>query len=920
MSKSYKETLLIGKTDFEMRGNLPKKEPAMQQDWYENNLYEQILDQNKGNEKFILHDGPPYANGNIHIGHALNKILKDFVVRFNMIDGKYSPFIPGWDTHGLPIETALAKKKVDRKKMTVAEFRKKCAEFALKQVEGQKEQFKRLGILADWENPYITLTPDYEYWQIKVFGEMAKQGLIYKGVKPVYWSPSSETTLAEAEIEYHEKTSPSIYVGFPVVDGKDILENGTRLVIWTTTPWTMPGNLAIATGEDFNYVVVEAKNEKFVLAEELVESLAETFEWETYKVVKTIKGSKLEGVQYEHPLYGRIQPVVIGHHVTLESGTGLVHIAPGHGEDDYIIGKKYGLDVLCPVNGSGVLTEEAGEEFAGMFYEKANKAIGEKLESLGALLSLKFIKHSYPHDWRTRKPIIFRVTPQWFASIKGLKDQMMNEIKEVKWYPKWGETRLGNMVADREDWCISRQRAWGVPLPVFYNEDGSEILEQETIDHVANLFKEHGSDIWFEWDTKDLLPKGYTNPKSPNGNFTKEKDIMDVWFDSGTSHHSALKEQKRKHNVENLPADLYLEGSDQYRGWFNSSLSTGVAMTGKAPYKAVVTHGFALDGKGYKMSKSLGNTVDPLKVCNQYGADVLRLWVSSVDYQSDVRISDDLIKQVSDSYRKIRNTLRFMLSNLQDFDPKKHMVKCKNLSTVDHYMKIRLHELANEVLAAYNEYEFDKVYRLITNYISNELSSFYLDYIKDVIYIDNVNSKARRGIQSVMFHHVMQLAKLLTPIIPHTTEEVYKHIPNFDQKTSIMLEDMPKHKECCDTKNIVKPASEKVLEAREIALKVMEEARADKRIGKSLTADLTLYANKEAKQLLESIDNLHVILMVSGLTIKDYDNAPSTAHGNNNIKAEVKPFEGQTCERCWRMFNELTDEGICPNCSSVVNG
>ncbi|MCY9393441.1 isoleucine--tRNA ligase, partial [Bacillus haynesii] len=656
----YKDTLLMPKTDFPMRGNLPNREPEIQGKWEDMDIYSLVQKRTEGRPMFVLHDGPPYANGDIHMGHALNKVLKDFIVRSRSMSGYHAPYVPGWDTHGLPIETALTKnKKVKRKEMTVAEFRKLCEEYAWQQIEGQKTQFKRLGVRGDWENPYVTLKPEFEAQQIKVFGEMAKKGYIYKGKKPVYWSPSSESALAEAEIEYHDKRSPSIYVAFDVKDGKGVLTNGEKIIIWTTTPWTIPANLGIAVHPELEYSVVAAGGARYVMASALIESVAKAIGFEDHEVVQTVKGKDLEHIVAVHPLYGRDSLVMLGEHVTTDAGTGCVHTAPGHGEDDFIIGQKYGLDVLCPVDEKGHMTSEA-PGFEGLFYDQANKPITEQLEEKGALLKLDFMTHSYPHDWRTKKPTIFRATSQWFASIKDFRDELLDAVKETKWVPEWGETRLYNMIRDRGDWCISRQRAWGVPIPVFYAENGEPIITDETIDHVSELFREHGSNIWFEKEANELLPEGFTHPGSPNGKFTKEQDIMDVWFDSGSSHQAVLEE--RDDLVR--PADLYLEGSDQYRGWFNSSISTAVAVTGKAPYKGVLSHGFALDGEGRKMSKSLGNVVVPAKIMNQFGADILRLWVASVDYQADVRVSDAILKQVAKVYRKIRNTFRFLHGNI----------------------------------------------------------------------------------------------------------------------------------------------------------------------------------------------------------------------------------------------------------------
>lgn len=757
----YKNTLLMPKTEFPMRGNLPKREPAMQEKWAEMNIYETVQEHTKGRPLFVLHDGPPYANGDIHMGHALNKVLKDFIVRYKSMTGFCAPYVPGWDTHGLPIEQALTNKGVKRKEMTVAEFRKLCAEYAYEQVERQREQFKRLGVRADWDNPYITLEPAYEAQQIKVFGDMAKKGYIYKGQKPVYWSPTSESALAEAEIEYQDKKSASIYVAFSVKDGKNVLEGDEKYIIWTTTPWTLPANLGISVHPELEYAIVKVNDEKYIIASELFETVAKTLEWENAEVVKTVKGSELEYTVAKHPFYDRDSLVMLGDHVTTDAGTGCVHTAPGHGEDDFIVGKKYGLEVLCPVDDKGVLTEEA-PGFEGLFYDKANKPITEKLEEVGALLKLTFITHSYPHDWRTKKPIIFRATAQWFASIEAFRKELLEAVAETKWVPAWGETRLHNMVRDRGDWCISRQRAWGVPIPVFYAENGDPIITDETINHVADLFREHGSNVWFEREAKDLLPEGFTHPGSPNGEFRKETDIMDVWFDSGSSHQAVLEERDDLQR----PADLYLEGSDQYRGWFNSSLSTAVAVTGKAPYKGVLSHGFVLDGEGRKMSKSIGNIVVPKKIMDQLGGDILRLWVSSVDYQSDVRISDDILKQVAEVYRKIRNTFRFLLGNLDDFKPSENTVAVAELREVDRYMLVKLNDLITKVKEAYETYDFAAVYHAIHNFCTIDLSSFYLDFAKDILYIEGANHEDRRAIQTVLYDVLVALTKLVTPILP----------------------------------------------------------------------------------------------------------------------------------------------------------
>ncbi|KKB42288.1 Isoleucyl-tRNA synthetase [Bacillus thermotolerans] len=914
----YKDTLLMPKTEFPMRGNLPKREPAMQEKWNEINIYQKVQERTKGRPMFVLHDGPPYANGDIHMGHAMNKILKDFIVRYKSMSGYHAPYVPGWDTHGLPIEQALTNKGVNRKEMTVAEFRKLCEEYAYEQIAGQKEQFKRLGVRGDWENPYITLKKEYEAEQIKVFGEMAKKGYIYKGQRPVYWSPSSESALAEAEIEYKDKRSPSIYVAFDVKDGKGVLEEGTKIVIWTTTPWTIPANLGISVHPDLTYAVVAANDEQYVIVEELVEEVAAKVGWESPEIVRKVKGAELEYVTAKHPLYDRESLVMLGEHVTTDSGTGCVHTAPGHGEDDFVVGKKYGLDVLCPVNDRGVMTEEA-PGFEGLFYDSANKPITEKLEEAGALLKLEFFTHSYPHDWRTKKPVIFRATAQWFASIDKFRDDLLEAVKETKWVPAWGETRLFNMVRDRGDWCISRQRAWGVPIPVFYAENNEPIITDETIAHISNLFREHGSNIWFEREAKDLLPEGFTHPGSPNGQFTKEMDIMDVWFDSGSSHQAVLEE--RDDLVR--PADLYLEGSDQYRGWFNSSLTTGVAVTGKAPYKGVLSHGFALDGEGRKMSKSLGNVVIPAKVMKQLGADILRLWVASVDFQADVRISDNILKQVAEVYRKIRNTFRFLLGNLADFEPGRDAVAYGNLREVDQFMLVKLNELVKDVHRYYDNYEFAAIYHAVNNFCTVDLSAFYLDFAKDILYIEPENHQDRRAIQTVLYETLLALTKILSPILSHTTDEVWAYIPGVEEE-SVQLTDMPEPKEMPEAEAL-KEKWTKFMKLRDDVLKALEEARNEKVIGKSLTAKVTLYADEETKALLKSIEeDVKQLLIISGFeqggSLAD---APEHALKFEHAAVVVEKAEGETCERCWIVSTDVGENDahptLCSRCADVVS-
>ncbi|NHC39594.1 isoleucine--tRNA ligase [Bacillus sp. MM2020_1] len=912
----YKNTLLMPQTEFPMRGNLPQREPEIQAKWEEMNIYQKVQERTKGRPMFVLHDGPPYANGDIHMGHALNKILKDMIVRYKSMSGYHAPYVPGWDTHGLPIEQALTNKGVKRKEMTVAEFRQLCTKYALEQIDNQREQFKRLGVRGDWENPYITLKPAYEAQQIKVFGEMAKKGYIYKGLKPVYWSPSSESALAEAEIEYQDKKSASIYVGFKVKDGKGVLEADTQIIIWTTTPWTIPANLGISVHPDLTYVVVSVNGNKYLVAEALLESVSKEIGWEDATVVNKLKGNQLENILASHPLYDRDSLVMLGEHVTTDAGTGCVHTAPGHGEDDFYVGQKYGLDVLCPVDDKGVMTAEA-PGFEGLFYDTANKPITQALEDAGALLKLSFITHSYPHDWRTKKPVIYRATAQWFASIKDFRNELLEAVKETKWVPAWGETRLFNMVRDRGDWCISRQRVWGVPIPVFYAENGEEIITDETINHVSDLFRENGSNIWFEREAKDLLPEGFTHPGSPNGTFTKETDIMDVWFDSGSSHQAVLLE--RDDLVR--PADLYLEGSDQYRGWFNSSLSTAVAVTGEAPYKGVLSHGFALDGEGRKMSKSIGNVVVPAKVMNQLGADILRLWVASVDYQADVRVSDPILKQVAEVYRKIRNTFRFLLGNLADFTPS-DKVPYENLREVDQFMMVKLNKLIRNVRNAYDNYEFAGIYHAINNFCTLDLSSFYLDFAKDVLYIEATDNHERRAIQTVLYESLLALTKLVSPILSHTADEVWKYIPSVTEE-SVQLTDLPEYQELTNAKALEDKWTE-FMHLRDDVLKALEEARNQKVIGKSLTAKVTLYVNEKSRALLDSIDeNMKQLFIISGFEVAgNYEEAPENALKLETAAIVITKAEGETCERCWIVTPDVGQDSehptLCPRCAEVV--
>ncbi|MFZ2348264.1 MAG: isoleucine--tRNA ligase, partial [Lactococcus chungangensis] len=832
-----KETLNLGKTAFPMRAGLPNKEPKMQEAWDEANLYAYRLKENEGKPSFVLHDGPPYANGDIHVGHAMNKISKDIIIRYKNMAGFRAPYVPGWDTHGLPIEQVLTKKGIKRKELDRAEYLRMCRDYALTQVDLQRKGFKSLGVLGDWENPYVTLQPEFEAAQIRVFGQMSDNGYIYKGAKPIYWSPSSESSLAEAEIEYQDVRSASIYVAFKATDTKGLLPEGVEFVIWTTTPWTIPSNLGIFAHPDYDYVLVVVNDRQFVIASELLNTVAEKLEWADYKVLQTIKGSELDGMVAKHPFYDRDTLVMNAEYVTLDSGTGLVHVAPGHGEDDYFFSRKYKLGVLSPIDDRGYYTDEA-PGLEGLFYDEGNKKVTEWLEENKALLKLEFFTHSYPHDWRTKKPVIFRATPQWFASIDKFRENILSEVENVDWIVPWGKTRLYNMIRDRGDWVISRQRAWGVPLPIFYAEDGTAIITPETTEHIAQLFAEHGSIIWWERDAKDLLPEGFTHPGSPNGEFTKETDIMDVWFDSGSSWNGVLNARPEL----TYPADLYLEGSDQYRGWFNSSITTSVAVNGIAPYKAVLSQGFVQDAKGRKFSKSLGNGIAPKDVTKQYGADILRLWVASVDNTSDVRVSMDLIGQTSEAYRKIRNTLRFLIANTSDFDKTKDAVAFEELKGSDKYLLVRLNQVIQAVREAYDRYNFMEVYRTIFNFLTNDLSAFYLDFAKDIVYIETANSTERRRMQTVMYAILVKLTKLLVPIIPHTAEEIWTYLEQ-EEEAYAYLTEMPSAELIPDAAEMLDFWSA-FLEFRTSVHKALEMARDEKVIGKSLEASVTVYPDE----------------------------------------------------------------------------
>ena len=917
-----KDTLNLGKTKFKMRGNLPVREAEWQKEWEDNKLYEQRLKLNEGKPRFDLHDGPPFANGNIHMGHALNKISKDIIVRYKNMNGYYAPYVPGWDTHGLPVEQQLAKQGVDRKTMDRAKYRELCRQYAEEQVQKQMADFKRLGVMADWDNPYITLQHDFEAQEIRVFGEMYKKGYIYKGLKPVYWSWSSESTLAEAEVEYHDIKSPRIYVAFPIKDGKGILDSDVSLVIWTTTPWTIPSNVGITVNPRFDYSLVEVDGKKYVIGSDRLPVVAEDLGWKDYKVLKQLKGTDFDGMTYKHPLYGKTGVgqyglVMNDTYVTDDDGTGLVHNATGFGEDDYRVGQKYGIPVFSPMDAQGRFTKDIPDpDLVGMFYDDANKVVADKLKKAGALLKLSFFTHSYPHDWRTKKPVVFRATTQWFASISKFRDQILDQIEQANFIPSWGKTRLYNMIKDRGDWVISRQRAWGVPLPIFYAEDGTPIVTPETIDHIAKIFEKEGSNAWYTHTAKELLPEGFTSEHSPNGEFTKEKDILDVWFDSGSSWSGVMEKRDGLH----YPADLYLEGSDQYRGWFNSSLITSVAVTGKAPYKEVLSQGFVLDDKGHKMSKSLGNVISPNDVIKKMGAEIIRLWVAQADTTSDVAVSMGILQQSAESYRKIRNTFRYMLANTSDFDPKENRVAYADLRSVDQYMEVKLNDLVKDCLAAYDKFDFTTVFKKVFNFVSNDLSAFYLDFAKDVLYIDGENSHDRRSMQTVIYDAAVKLAKILTPILPHTMEEIWGFLK--EPEDYVQLANMPKVEEFANHDELLENWG-KFMKLRDDVLKALEDARNKKLIGKSFEAAVTIYPDKETKAMLQDLDaDFRQILIVSKLTIADGEAPENALKFNDEYAVVVEHAEGEVCPRC-RMIR--TDIGVdpklpmlCGRCAKIV--
>lgn len=911
-----------------MRANLSQREPHRLKAWKEKGLYQQLQAQGEreGRKRFVLHDGPPYANGHIHIGTALNKILKDMVVRSKSMDGFLAPYVPGWDTHGLPIELQVVREQggdglKDRSDESILALRKACSKYAHKYAEIQSEEFQRLGVWGDWDQPYLTLDPYYEARQIEIFGEMAKRGHIYKGLKPVYWCSHCETALAEAEIEYQDRTSPSIYVRFPIRDGKGLVDEDVWAVIWTTTPWTLPANLAVALHPDLTYVVAQVSDGKYLLAEGLLEQVGSDLEWDSPQVLARFKGAELEGVVAGHPFIDRDSPFILGDHVTLEQGTGCVHTAPGHGLEDYEVGLKYDLDILAPVDASGRFTEEAGS-YQGLTLEQGNEAIVSDMRESGALLALSHVDHSYPHCWRCKEPVAFRATEQWFVSIDGFRDDALRAIDEVQWIPSWGIERIRNMVAERSDWCISRQRAWGVPIPAFYCRScGEALIDDESIEAVAKLFEREGSDAWFTRSADEILPEGKACAKCGHDSFDMEKDMMDVWFDSGSSHRAVLETREEL----GWPADMYLEGSDQHRGWFQSSLLTSVAVRSQPPYRSVLTHGFIVDGEGRKMSKSLGNTVAPEEVISKYGADILRLWASSADYRGDIRVSQDILEQMAEVYRRIRNTWRFLLGNLSDFDLERDRVAWSDMKEIDRWAVLRTQQLTESVVKAYREYAFHVVHQQVHNFCAVELGGFYLDVIKDRLYCEAPDSLKRRSAQTAMCHILSHLVQLVAPILVFTADEVWEHMPDgLKDAPSVHLarwESLPTE----EWDDELMKRWDSVLAVRRVAARALERARNDKVIGSSQEAAVAIEATGEIEKALAHFDsNLADFFIVSQAEIVASIDANdwTVVEAGGDVRVGVAKAQGDKCERCWRYTPEVGENEahptLCARCAQVV--
>lgn len=949
----YSKTLHLPETEFPMRGNLPKKEPGFVEFWQQNHLYEKRIEKRKkeGAPTFVLHDGPPYANGKIHIGHALNKTLKDIIVRYHHMAGNEAIYVPGWDTHGLPIEYAVLKDSgEDRANMTPLELRRKCLAYAKKWIEIQKEDFIRMGVVGDFAHRYVTFDPHLEAKELEVFGEMANKGYIYKGKKAVYWCTHCETALAEAEIEYKDRKSPSIYVKYPMIDVHGLQPEGVDpskvfAVIWTTTPWTIPASCYISVNPKFTYVWVhnKAADEYYLMNKDLAPASLSDCKVEDYEFVgREMLGSELDLAKFEHPLahfapetYGdRTIYVLEGNHVTLDAGTGCVHTAPGHGVDDFEVYKTYEnagklhQPIVCPVDEKGHMTAEAGEFLVGKTIWEAEGPVISTLAHEGRLLGKKSLHHQYAHCWRCKQPVIYRATDQWFASINDFRDKALKAVDDTRFIPSWGHDRLYNMIRDRQDWCISRQRSWGVPIPAFYCDDcGKWIITPETMKKVEEIVEKEGTDAWWAHSAEELLPEGFKCPHCGGTHFHKEKDIMDVWFDSGSTWNGVLRyphEESWKDMA--YPCDLYLEGSDQHRGWFHSSLLTSVAVNGHAPYKAVLTHGFTMDGEGRKMSKSVGNVVAPQDVINKYGADVMRLWISSVDYQGDVRLSDKIVKSMSDVYRKIRNTFRYLLGNLSDFDPKTDSVAYADMEELDRWALLRMEQVKETVLKAYDDYEFHVMYHAVHNFCTVDLSAIYLDILKDRLYTEKADSKLRRSAQTAMYEILTTLVRLVAPVLCFTSEEVWQALPNKEEREwSVHMSDMPKVNEAYLDKALDEKWKKR-LAVRSVAMKALEEARQAKVIGHPLDAEVTVYADGEAYDIVKAMEKeLADFLLVSQThivsgTAAAPENAASNEEGT--VKASVAVCTLAKCERCWKRSADVDADpkhpGVCARCAHVL--
>ena len=927
--KDYGATLNLPKTSFQMKANLPNKEPKFIKMWQEQEIYFKGIDKDK--PSFILHDGPPYANGEIHIGHALNKILKDIILKYKRLRGYNAPYIPGWDTHGLPIELKVTEKLGSKaKEMTPAEIRELCAEYAKKWVGIQREGFIRLGVLGDWENPYLTLKPEYEAKQLEVFGELYENGYIFKGLKPIYWSPVTETALAEAEIEYKNVSSPSIYVKMKA--NQDLLDRigmteETWVVIWTTTPWTLPANVAISLNPDFEYGVYKTEKGNLILGKDLAEQAFSAMEIENYELIKEFVGRDIERTTYQHPFLDRTGLVILGTHVTADAGTGCVHTAPGHGQDDYVVGTRYGLPVISPINHKGVLTEDAGQ-FAGLFYAKANKEICAYLEETGDLLKLKMIEHSYPHDWRSKTPVIFRATEQWFVNVEGsdIRERALKALDDVTFIPAWGRNRIGSMLETRPDWCISRQRVWGVPIPVFYNvATGKEIFNRDILNRIIEIVKKEGTIAWVKYSAEELIGEELLEKYNlKDVELRKETNIMDVWFDSGVSHRAVL---ETRGDLLHRPADLYLEGSDQHRGWFQTSLLTSIGSTHDAPFKNILTHGFVNDGEGKKMSKSVGNTVVPADVIKVYGADILRLWCASVDYREDVKISDNILKQMAEAYRRVRNTARYILGNSNDFNPNTDRVPYEQLMEIDKWALHKLEVLKRKVTENYDKYEFYNLFQDIHYFAGVDMSAFYLDIIKDRLYTEGTNSIERRSAQTVMTEILVTLTKMIAPILSFTAEEIWETLPEvLKDRESVLLTDWYKEND-----EYLNPEIEnkwvEIIKVRREANKSLEKARQgkDRIIGNSLDAKVMLHSTDAEIQkfLVENREKLELALIVSEVEIvENIDETFTKGEEATDLYIKVLHAEGEKCERCWKYSKELGKDPehptLCPRCASVL--